>query len=84
MEQPVINTGFFQDRKFMVFMMNMVEKQTILRDKQNNILEKLASVADSTNETLIGLTGIVENTNKSIIELKNLTGAISKGTCMRL
>ena len=78
MEQPVINIGFFQDRQFMVSMMSMVEKQTSLLDKQNNVLDKLASVAESTNQTLTGLTGMVENTNKSIIDFKNVTGAIFK------
>ena len=78
MEQPVINTGFFQDFQFMDSMMSMVEKHCILLDKQNIVLDKLTSVADSINETLTGLTGMVENTNKSIIEFKNVTGAIFK------
>ena len=57
MEQPVINTGFFQDRQFVVSMISMVEKQTILLDKQNNVHDNLASMTDSTNETLTELIG---------------------------
>ena len=78
LEQPVINIGFFQDRQFMVSMISLVEKPTILLDKQNNVLDKLVSVAESTNQTLTGLTGMVENANKPIIVFKNVTGSIFK------